>query len=305
MYGRLLRYSLFCPLVLSGCALIGYDLDAVRGGPGGARDDAGTSSASDGGANGRRGRGPDSPTSGSGALDSGPNEQQAGSGARGAGMMPDGATPADAGVPPAGDAGIAVSCSGRSDGTPCEDGNFCTVDDRCDDDECQAGSTRDCSELDYTCNDGYCDEQLDACATKPEANGGVGDCVAGQYCVSGACAPGEDCMSGEDCDYTCPGGICNYDCIDANSCNIACDSGSDCFLISCWRSDCRVACAAGSSCVVNCTGAEDCSHIVCNEGAACALNCNQASNCGFEVCGAPGGEQSCSDNWRVCNHECP
>ena len=308
MYGRLLRCSLLCPLVVSGCALIGYDLDAVgSGGPGGDREDGGVNlTASDaGGTPGPGAR--DASSNGTGGSGSG-GRSRAGSdgGAGGAGAsMPAG----DGAVPPPADGGPPVNCDGSNDGAPCDDGRFCSVGDRCVAGECMGFAERDCSQLDYTCNEGECDEELDACTAKPVANGsGRVECGPGAYCVSGACAAGEDCQGGDNCSYTCPGTTCNYDCTDAGTCTVDCAAGSSCYVISCWNAACEVTCAAGSSCMVNCTGSNDCSDIVCEDGAECAIDCsqNELGRCGYEACGATGGPQLCpSGNWLVCNHECP
>jgi len=54
-------------------------------------------------------------------------------------------------------------CQPKTNGTPCEDGAFCTVGDSCADGQCSPGKDRDCSELDGDCSQGWCSEDEDTC----------------------------------------------------------------------------------------------------------------------------------------------
>ena len=73
----------------------------------------------------------------------------------------------------------AGSCVPVGNGTACDDGGFCTVDESCTDGECGGGKERDCSELDSECSEGVCDEESDSCQP-----GGT----EGEWCViKGSC----------------------------------------------------------------------------------------------------------------------
>ncbi len=108
--------------------------------------------------------------------------------------------------------------------TPCEDGQFCTIQDYCqvgEDDlsTCLGGAARDCAVTDFDCSDGYCsscvegycDEQTDTCAEWNADNGtpcefdGLG--CSDDVCTDGMCGFGTmvDCTdTGDDCNE----GIC-------------------------------------------------------------------------------------------------
>jgi hypothetical protein len=103
-------------------------------------------------------------------------------------------------------AGIDGNCSlvtSLFDGTPCDDGMFCTVNDSCTGGAC-GGSGRDCSSAGNQCNAGVCNELLDTCEARPVEDGtscndgmfcnGVETCIAGE-CVIGTqpCAEDEWC----------------------------------------------------------------------------------------------------------------
>jgi len=92
--------------------------------------------------------------------------------------------------------------------TPCEDGLFCTVDDRCDGQGmCGAGGELDCSQVVITaCETVSCDERARACAK--------GFKTAGTSCALGGQTP--SCVTGE-CDGT---GACDPK-IDPSSCLIS------------------------------------------------------------------------------------
>ena len=66
----------------------------------------------------------------------------------------------------------ARGCLNQPDGTPCEDGVFCTMDDACMSDRC-VGVRRDCSGVAHDqCHAGFCNETLQTCAevVKPDGS---------------------------------------------------------------------------------------------------------------------------------------
>ena len=73
---------------------------------------------------------------------------------------------------------------------PCDDGNFCTLNDACASRVC-VGAQRNCSGAGDQCNNGVCDEMADACVPQPKADGVSCDdgdaCTQGDSCLVGAC----------------------------------------------------------------------------------------------------------------------
>jgi hypothetical protein len=94
----------------------------------------------------------------------------------------------------------------KLNGTPCEDGQFCTEPDTCFNGICTAGPARDCSGAGDDCNDVACDENVDQCVLQPRADGTVCDdgffCTQVDECQGGQCLGITDpCTdNGEYCD---------------------------------------------------------------------------------------------------------
>lgn len=97
-------------------------------------------------------------------------------------------------------------------GATCDDGLFCTLDDKCDDmGECVGGAVNDCNLTPGQCMKIECDEDLDTCA---EVGSFVPNqpCLDGSECESGSCTnnkcdapscvPTDLCMIGGACDAT-------------------------------------------------------------------------------------------------------
>jgi MYXO-CTERM domain-containing protein len=82
----------------------------------------------------------------------------------------------------------------RDEGDPCDDGRFCTVDDRCRDGACAGRRPRDCRALDGPCALGRCDEETAACLPYPLPDGtpceADDDPCTRDACAAGLCAPG-------------------------------------------------------------------------------------------------------------------
>jgi hypothetical protein len=103
------------------------------------------------------------------------------------------------------------SSSPRVNGTPCDDGAFCTVGDACRAGAC-AGGPRDCSASGADCTLGVCSETQDACLSQPKSDGTPCDdgnaCTARDVCVAGVCtgsvemqcAPLAPCQDAGACD---------------------------------------------------------------------------------------------------------
>ncbi|HEV8321270.1 MAG TPA: hypothetical protein VG389_06610 [Myxococcota bacterium] len=100
-----------------------------------------------------------------------------------------------------------------ADGTPCDDGVFCTDPDTCTAGAC-GGGPRDCTSVADACNGSSCDEAAAACAPVPVVDGSP--CSDGLFCT--------------DPD-TCTAGACGgppNPCADTNACTAdACDEGAN------------------------------------------------------------------------------
>jgi hypothetical protein len=121
-------------------------------------------------------------------------------------------------------------------GSPCDDGLFCTVSDSCQNGSCSVFVPRDCSSLDEQCKDGVCDETLNACVAQSLPDGQPCNdgnaCNSGETCTNGLCAGGTPatcdpppaCRQAGACDPQ--SGACTYapvqdgtSCSDGNACN--------------------------------------------------------------------------------------
>ncbi len=157
-------------------------------------------------------------------------------------------------------------CHGMTDGMPCDDGRYCTVNDACAGGAC-TGSTNPCDDGE-SCTADACNEADDACEHKPAPDGAQCDdgrhCTLAEICTGGVCGGGmprycsdadpctedscdeenETCVNavvpdGTPCDGAycvlgeeCMGGVCMggrpRDCSDDNSCTIDyCDVDAD------------------------------------------------------------------------------
>lgn len=94
-----------------------------------------------------------------------------------------------------------------ADGTSCDDGKFCTVDDKCALGKC-GGDPRPCPGQD-TCNVGACDEAMETCVIALADGAACDDgdpCTESGTCSAGACVKGPDACAklATDCiDATC------------------------------------------------------------------------------------------------------
>ncbi len=156
------------------------------------------------------------------------------------------------------------ACTGapRPDGTACDDGVLCTVDDACGSGAC-AGDPTDCSAAADACNAGLCDPATGTCGSSPLADGTACDdtdlCTVSDACTAGACegAP-RDCDDGDPCTVNAcdpaTGACTTMPAADG----IACDDGN--------------ACTTGDVC-----GAGVCSGSIAPGGSACGDDCNSGT----------------------------
>jgi len=104
--------------------------------------------------------------------------------------------------------------SNVSNGTSCEDGLFCTVDDSCVDGVCMGGGANDCGMTPADCDDVVCDESSKGCSTTPKANGApctnaTDLCLVNTSCQAGLClGTTKDCFF-QPVPNECYSSICN------------------------------------------------------------------------------------------------
>jgi hypothetical protein len=102
----------------------------------------------------------------------------------------------------------------KADGTPCDDGDTCTLDDRCQAGHCAAGKARDCDDG-TPCTADSCDAVL-GCRWLPldVPCGDGAPCFPSAHCVAGECKPtAKDCddhdvCTDDSCDVT--AGACRH-----------------------------------------------------------------------------------------------
>lgn len=176
----------------------------------------------------------------------------------------------------------------RDEGTPCEDGAWCTFRDTCRSGACLPGGPRDCSAWDRACQVGICDDGADSCRSVNRDDGTLCDdgsaCSIGDRCGAGSCAGVE---------VTCDdGNPCTDDaCLPATGCaflanQAPCDDGDPCTAEECSEA----ACVLISRVPGCCTADGDCSMPLerCRtvDRTCEAVQCVPCSGDG--ECGAPG-----------------
>ncbi len=218
--------------------------------------------------------------------------------------------------------------SNVQNGTNCEDGEYCTVNDSCLSGVC-VGFARDCSgqASDLRCQSASCDEQQNTCVVSNFQDGtSCADfdvCDGEETCQSGACSAGTslDCSDGHDCTTD--------DCNAETGCFSTIDNGNCLIDNQCYSDG---ATPVGESCRVCLSSASKTAWtnlpdtIPCNDGNLCTHTdrCDGSGGCGGteitcmddpEVCGAnracdgssecavsyPDAETSCDDN-NLCTY---
>jgi len=110
------------------------------------------------------------------------------------------------------DAAPPAFCAEQANGARCEDGDACTVDDRCYDGACVAGAPVTCPAPDACHHAGRCSPDTGRCTYRPRSNGARCEdgsvCTERDQCVDGRCAPGEPVP---DSTPPCSEGLCFTD----------------------------------------------------------------------------------------------
>ena len=222
------------------------------------------------------------------------------------------------------------------DGQTCEDGNFCTAQDRCYGGECVAAQAKDCDDHN-PCTDDACQPDKGCTHAHNERACDDGDaCSVGDTCTNGACAPGPvyvSCDDGNPCtDDLCVGEGANPDVIVGciNSPNfLECSDGSVCTQGDrCEDTECKpgtdlLPCGDDNPCTEDlchpefgcfhkdfdgpcddgdpCTSGDACSFGVCRVGPI-ATFCGDGNPCTVDSCDpASGGCVFAPDNGKPCS----
>jgi hypothetical protein len=220
----------------------------------------------------------------------------------------------------------------RPTGTPCSDGQPCTLNDVCAGGTCLGGPTKTCDG--DACHDGVCDAATGSCGLKNKADGAScsdgNACTAGDKCASGSCAgtytcackpatQAADCNDQNACTVdTCPliGGV--YKCSNAASAGSKCDDGNPCTASDACTSSgaCNgtaVVCNDSNGCTLDSCSNGACVYkpnpgLPCSDGNACTAQdaCSSAGSCVGNAVNCDDGkactDDSCDSATGACKH---
>jgi hypothetical protein len=86
-------------------------------------------------------------------------------------------------------------CYHVNNSAPCEDGNKCTINDRCENGACKPGSYKDCSDTNPCTLNEHCDPATGQCVFNSNEGAPCDDgnvCTVGERCSGGLCLGGQD-----------------------------------------------------------------------------------------------------------------
>jgi hypothetical protein len=106
---------------------------------------------------------------------------------------------------------VDIGISNKQDGTSCNDGLFCTVNDQCNSGVC-SGEARSCNYLNDQCNAGFCNENSNRCEYQP---------------LNVNCDNGFYCDGNDHCDVAGAGGLVPAVCVNSGPA-ITCDDQNQC-----------------------------------------------------------------------------
>ena len=191
-------------------------------------------------------------------------------------------------------------------GVACDDGQFCTVGDTCQNHVCTGGPARDCSDGN-ACTTDSCNETTNQCDHAPLTGSPCEDgsfCTVNDVCQAGTCTPGpaRDCSDGNDCTAdTCNEATDHCDHDTAPLENASCDDGAFCTV----NDTCHSGICSGST--RDCNDHNDCTVDSCNENTDQCVNnpaplngtaCYDGAFCTVNDTCQSG---SCSGTARICN----
>ncbi|NMB75296.1 MAG: hypothetical protein GYA21_09215 [Myxococcales bacterium] len=188
----------------------------------------------------------------------------------------------------------------RQEGAACEDGKYCTVNETCQQGQCQGGTPRDCSAAGGACVDGSCDESQQRCVGDPLPDGALCNdedrCTENDACGGGVCSGTPiDCSAlADDCHTAfCDGatGECRVDPLtDGTPCQtgLFCVQGKTCQSGVCQGGTLRDCSSLADYCNAGVCdeGLRDCRKQPDREGDACqdGLFCTMAEVCDDGLC---------------------
>lgn len=185
----------------------------------------------------------------------------------------------------------ATGCTGQPNGTACDDGAFCTINDRCQNQTC-VGTPNSCDDAIFCTND-TCDETNNRCVNAPKAAGtpcgsnADTNCDNPDTCNGGVCqtnneANGTPCPDTTFCDgvETCTGGVCSATGPNPCAAGTVCNEATD-------------MCDAAGACTGQPNGTP------CDDGAFCTTG----EACFNGACGG-GTPRTCTDNIACTTDTC-
>ncbi|HUU03248.1 MAG TPA: S8 family serine peptidase [Myxococcota bacterium] len=200
-----------------------------------------------------------------------------------------------------------LDCSSLPDGSPCDDGNACTINDQCSGGSC-TGSAKNCSDgnvcTDDSCNptNGNCTHvnntagcnDGNACTLADQCSGGTctgsaKDCSDGNVCTNDSCNPSNGncthnnntatCDDGDACTIndSCSGGLCAGSAKDCSDANVCTDDSCNPSNGNCTHSNNNAACDDGDLCTTD----DSCSAGSCS---GTAIDCDDSNACTDDSC---------------------
>ena len=190
-------------------------------------------------------------------------------------------------------------------GTPCDDGNVCTLGDNCKNGLCSVGIVKDCND-NNACTDDLCDkikgcspnfnskacDDSNACTKDDlckfgDCEGSMVNCNDGNPCTDDACEAKKGCLTASNT------ALCNDNsaCTSGDACKnsvcggapVNCDDGNPCSDDSCDKTAGCVNTPNAALCPDNdaCTTAETCKNLNCIKKATV---CDDANECTIDTC---------------------
>jgi len=203
---------------------------------------------------------------------------------------------------------LTMGCEYVPNSAPCEDGDLCTVGDRCQEGRCQPGAAQVCDDQNPCTEDG-CDPSV-GCVFKPVTDGQDCEdgnaCTAGDVCVDGKCQSGTviSCDDKNPCttDSCDPLKGCVHEpntatCDDGNVCTL----GDQCLNGTCVPGTVQLACNDNNDCTTDgCDPATGCVFKPVTDGKKCEDGnaCTTGDSCKAGKC-QPGQPVVCDDK-NVC-----
>ncbi len=220
---------------------------------------------------------------------------------------------------------VTGACSNpeKADNSNCNDGNACTVTDKCQAGECVGAAPVMCTASDQCHDVGVCDSTTGICSKPAKQNGvqcnDANPCTLGDACQNGVCAPSgqkvcvatDGCHAAGTCDPVNNGNCSNPLKPDGSPCSDAktCTSGDVCSNGTCAGA--AIACNDGIACTIdNCIeqlgGCTSTTTTACK--CATSADCDDGNACnGVETCNLqtfqcqPGTQVDCSAAGDACN----